>query len=125
MRSISITLILALAGCATASGTHPDTHDLPTTARRTLWIDNRTADALVVRVDGVRTATILSQRGACIALPAPGQALTARAIGRQQNYAAPGIIPQHAAAWSWSIRPALGTPGSTLDLQPAEPCRVR
>lgn len=116
-----IFLPLALAGCATVSS------DLagPASPGRTLWIENRTPDALVVRVDGVRAAMVLSQRGACIALPVPGQTLTVRAVGGQQTYAAPGIIPGHAAGWSWNIRPALTSPGSTLDLAPAEPCRAR
>lgn len=116
----SLLLSLALAGCATASG---ELSESPST-RRTLWIENRTPDALVVRVDGVRAATVLSQRGACIPLPAPGQRLTARAIGRTQSWSAPTFADGHARAWSWRIRPALESPGATLDLQPAEPCRA-
>lgn len=117
----SILLPLALAGCATASNDFsrdPSPH-------RTLWIENRTPDALVVRVDGVRAATVLSQRGACIDLPTPGQTLTARAIGHTQTWSAPAYVDGHAQAWSWRIRPALESPGATLDLQPAEPCRAR
>jgi len=116
MRSIFLTL--ALAGCATVS------QDLAAPAHRTLWIDNRTPDALVVRVDGVRVASLLSQQGACIRLPAPGQALTARAVGHRASYSAPAFAADHAAGWNWRIRPALGSPGSTLDLVPSAPCRV-
>ena len=118
----SIFLPLALAGCATVA------NDLSTpqaSSRRTLWIENRTPDALVVRVDGVRAATVLSQRGACIRLPAPGQTLTARAIGHTETWSAPAYVDGHAQAWSWRIRPALESPGATLDLQPGEPCRAR
>lgn len=117
----SILLALTLAGCATA----PNDFSPAPSAARTLWIENRTPDALVVRVDGVRATTVLSQRGACIALPAPGQTLTARAIGRSRSWSAPGFVDGHAPAWSWRIRPALESPGATLDLQPAEPCRAR
>ncbi|HYH78374.1 MAG TPA: hypothetical protein VEX86_01210 [Longimicrobium sp.] len=114
----SIFLPLAFAACATVSS------ELAPSAQRTLWIDNRTPDALVVRVDGVRVATLLGQQGACIRVPAPGQALTARAVGRTRAYAAPSFIPGSAAGWNWRIMPALGAPGSTLDLVPAEPCRL-
>lgn len=117
MRSIFLPLVLA--GCATVS------NDLAAPAHRTLWIDNRTPDALVVRVDGVRVASLLSQQGACIRLPAPGQALTARAVGRPASYSAPAFTAEHAHGWSWRIRAALGSPGSTLDLVPAEPCQAR
>jgi hypothetical protein len=118
MRPILL-LPLLLAGCATLS-----TNDPAPPAQHTLWIDNRTPDALVVRVDGARVATLLSQQGACIRLPAPGQALTARAVGQPASYSAPAFAAEHAFGWSWRIRPALGSPGSTLDLVPAEPCRV-
>ncbi|HEU4560593.1 MAG TPA: hypothetical protein VFS20_22265 [Longimicrobium sp.] len=119
MRSSSFLLSLALVGCTTASS------EFSPAPKRTLWIENRTPDALVVRVDGVRVATVFSHSGACIALPAPGQRLTARAIGRRETYPAPTFIGEQSLGWNWNIRMALGSPGSTLHLLPAEPCRVR
>lgn len=101
MRS-SILLALALAACATASP------ELSPSPGRTLWIENRTPDALVVRVDGVRVATVLGQRGACIGLPGPGQALTAARHRPQGDVRR--ARGEHAAGWNWHIRSAPRAP---------------
>jgi hypothetical protein len=108
----SYLLSLALAGCATVSSSLSQ-------PGRTIRIDNDTPDALVVRVDGVRIGTVLNQRSACVRFPDAGRALTVRAVGGADSYAAPVFVPEQAASWTWHIRPHLGFPGSTLDLRPS------
>lgn len=123
MRSISCFIPLALCACAGVSRGSTDVPDLP--ARRTLWIDNQTIDAVVVRVDGVRVATLPSSESACVAAPEAGRRLTVSAVGDRNIYAAPLFDPGHANGWRWRLRARVSTPAATLDFAPSQPCVLR
>jgi hypothetical protein len=115
MRSVLFILSLALAGCATLAAAP--------TPRRTLRIENQTPDAVVVRVDGVRVATLLSRRSACIAAPEAGRRLSVSAVGNPSaRFAAPAFVAGQSAGWRWRLGPRLDAPAALLDLTPAEPC---
>jgi hypothetical protein len=123
MRSIPRLAPLALAACASVSQPSAESQSLP--ARRTIRIENQTIDAVVVRVDGVRVATLLSSESACIAAPEVGRRLTVSAVGDPSIYAAPLFNPDHANGWRWRLRARVSAPAATLDFAPAQPCTLR